>query len=97
MIDVLAGVLTGSPAGQGADAHGRIEGGVGHLVIALRTTLFVDAEAYAAGIELLLAGLRAQGTDDDPIVFPGDPELKARERAGRDGIPISSELADKTL
>jgi LDH2 family malate/lactate/ureidoglycolate dehydrogenase len=68
---------------------------VGHLVIALRTTLFVDAEAYATGIELLLDGLRAQGTDDAPIVFPGDPELQAREHAGRDGIPISSELAEQ--
>ncbi len=95
MIDVLAGVMSGSPAGEGADAHGHIEGGVGHLVIALRTTLFVDAEAYAAGIELLLAGLRAQGSDEAPIVFPGDPELDARERAGRDGIQISSELAEQ--
>ena len=68
---------------------------MGHLVIALRTTLFVDAEAYAAGIELLLAGLRAQGSDEAPIVFPGDPELDARERAGRDGIQISTELAEQ--
>ena len=95
MIDVLAGVMTGSPAGQGADAHGHIEGGVGHLVIALRPTLFLDDEAYAAGIELLLAGLRGQGTDDAPVVFPGDPELAARERAGWDGIPISSELTEQ--
>jgi LDH2 family malate/lactate/ureidoglycolate dehydrogenase len=95
MIDVLAGVLTGSPAGPAADAHGHLEGGVGHLVIALRTNLFVDAEAYAAGVELLLAGLREQGTADVPVVLPGDPELQARDRTRRDGIAISSELAEQ--
>jgi (2R)-3-sulfolactate dehydrogenase (NADP+) len=95
MIDVLAGVMTGSPAGADADAHGRLEGGVGHLVIALRPGLFVGEEAFASGVELLLAGLRVQGTPDTPVVFPGDPELAARERAARDGIRISSELTER--
>ncbi len=95
MIDVLAGVLTGSRAGQEADAHRHLGGGVGHLVIALRTTLFVGADAFGSGVELLLAGLAGLGTPDAPVVFPGDPELRARERAERDGIPISSELAER--
>jgi LDH2 family malate/lactate/ureidoglycolate dehydrogenase len=86
MVDVLAGVLTGSPAGRDADAHGRIEGGVGHLVIALRTDLFSDR--FAGGLEELLAGLRAQG----PVVFPGDPEHAALRRGRRDGVPVSGEL-----
>jgi LDH2 family malate/lactate/ureidoglycolate dehydrogenase len=93
MIDVLAGVLTGSPAGQDADAHGRPEGGVGHLVIALRTDLFVAREAFEARLEELLAGLRGKGTDDAPVVFPGDPELAAQERLRRKGVPVSDELA----
>jgi L-2-hydroxycarboxylate dehydrogenase (NAD+) len=86
MIDVLAGVLTGSPAGRDADAHGHSDGGVGHLVIALRTDLFTDR--FADGVEDLLAGLRASG----PVVFPGDPEHAALERGRRDGVPISAEL-----
>jgi LDH2 family malate/lactate/ureidoglycolate dehydrogenase len=86
MIDVLAGVLTGSPAGRDADAHGRIDGGVGHLVIALRTDLFSDR--FADGVEELLAGLRASG----PVVFPGDPEHAALQRGRRDGVPVSGEL-----
>jgi LDH2 family malate/lactate/ureidoglycolate dehydrogenase len=86
MIDVLAGVLTGSPAGRDADAHGRADGGVGHLVIALRTDLFTDR--FADGLEDLLAGLRASG----PVVLPGDPEHAALERGGRDGVPVSDEL-----
>jgi LDH2 family malate/lactate/ureidoglycolate dehydrogenase len=93
MIDVLAGVLTGSPAGRDADAHGRPEGGVGHLVIALRTDLFVAPEAFAGGLEDLLAGLRAQGTADAPVLFPGDPEQAAQERLRREGVPVSDELA----
>ena len=93
MIDVLAGVLTGSPAGDRADAHGHASGGVGHLVIALRTDLFVDRDAFDAALEDLLAGVRSHGTAQAPVVLPGDPEWASRRRIGRDGIPISDELA----
>lgn len=92
-IDVLAGVMTGSPAGADADAHGRIDGGVGHLVLALRPGLFVGEDAFAAGVELLLSGLRARGTADAPVVLPGDPEHAARERTAREGVAVSPELA----
>jgi LDH2 family malate/lactate/ureidoglycolate dehydrogenase len=89
MIDVLAGVLTGSPAGMAADAHRHADGGVGHLVLALRTDLFSDQ--FAAGLEELLDGLRAQGLE----TFPGDPELDALRRGRAEGIAISDELAGR--
>jgi LDH2 family malate/lactate/ureidoglycolate dehydrogenase len=92
MVDVLAGVLTGSPAGVEADAHGNADGGVGHLVVALRPGLFVGREAYEAALERMLDGVRAQG---DAVVLPGDPELRARERSEREGIAVSSELAER--
>jgi LDH2 family malate/lactate/ureidoglycolate dehydrogenase len=95
MIDVLAGVLTGSPAGDRADAHGNSSGGVGHLVIALRTDLFVDRDAFDAALEELLAGVRSHGTEEGPVVLPGDPEWASRRRIRRDGIPISDELATR--
>jgi LDH2 family malate/lactate/ureidoglycolate dehydrogenase len=87
MIDVLAGVLTGSPAGARADAHRHAAGGVGHLVIALRTDLFADR--FDEGVEELLGGLAAQGLE----TLPGDPELRAQERYAREGVPISAGLA----
>jgi LDH2 family malate/lactate/ureidoglycolate dehydrogenase len=93
MIDVLAGVLTGSPAGERADAHGHASGGVGHLVIALRTDLFVKRDAFDAELEQLLDGVRRHGTPDAPVLLPGDPERAAQERTRRAGIPISDELA----
>jgi (2R)-3-sulfolactate dehydrogenase (NADP+) len=86
MIEVLAGVLTGSPAGADADAHRHADGGVGHLVIALRVDLFV--EDVASRVEALVAGLRAQGME----VLPGDPEVAAEERARIEGVPVSDEL-----
>jgi len=89
MIDVLAGALTGSPVGRDADAHRHASGGVGHLVIAVRTDLFAETAAFEDGVERLLAGLRERGAE----VFPGDPELRARERGLREGIDISDELA----
>jgi L-2-hydroxycarboxylate dehydrogenase (NAD+) len=93
MIDVLAGVLTGSPAGERADAHGHASGGVGHLVIALRTDLFVTRDAFDAGLEDLLGGVSRHGTPEAPVVLPGDPERAAQERTRREGIPIPGELA----
>jgi LDH2 family malate/lactate/ureidoglycolate dehydrogenase len=86
MIDVLAGVLTGSPAGGDADAHRHADGGVGHLVLALRTDLFV--EGFEARVEELLADLRARGLQ----VAPGDPEWAAQERGLREGVQVSDEL-----
>jgi LDH2 family malate/lactate/ureidoglycolate dehydrogenase len=91
MIDVLAGALTGSPAGARADAHGHPEGGVGHLVIALRADLFVPRAELEARVEELLAGMQAAA--GARVTLPGDPELAARERARREGIPVSDELA----
>jgi LDH2 family malate/lactate/ureidoglycolate dehydrogenase len=93
MIEVLAGVLTGSPAGERADAHRHASGGVGHLVIALRTDLFIAQDAFADALEELLAGFRRHATPEAPVLLPGEPELAAQERTRRDGIPISEELA----
>ena len=90
MIDVLAGALTGSPAGARADAHRHAQGGVGHLVIALRIDLFIARAEFEARVEELLDGMRA--ATGGRVVLPGDPELAAQERARRDGIPVSDEL-----
>jgi LDH2 family malate/lactate/ureidoglycolate dehydrogenase len=93
MIDVLAGILTGSPFGGEADAHGRIDGGVGHLVIALAPDLFVARERFLAGVEELVRHLKAHDTPEAPVLLPGEPELAAEERRRRDGIELSPELA----
>jgi (2R)-3-sulfolactate dehydrogenase (NADP+) len=46
--EVLAGVLTGSPFGASADAHGHRDSGVGQLVLAIDPALFVERDAFAS-------------------------------------------------
>jgi ureidoglycolate dehydrogenase (NAD+) len=46
IMDVLAGVLTGSPFGLRSDSHGERQGAVGHLVLALDPGHFVGREQF---------------------------------------------------
>jgi LDH2 family malate/lactate/ureidoglycolate dehydrogenase len=92
MIDLLAGVLTGSPFGVHADAHDLRAGGVGHLVIALSPTLFRPQEDFDRDVETMIAQLRT-GDPEGVVVLPGEPEHNSEVERRRDGVPISAELA----
>ena len=95
MIDVLAGILTGSPFGARADAHRRIDGGVGHLVVALAPDLFVARERFLANVEELAMSVKAHDTPGAPVLLPGEPELAAEARRRRDGIVLSDQLTGR--
>lgn len=59
IVEVLAGVLTGFPFATDADAHGRREGGVGHLVIAINPGAFVEPDRFYDGVEQLVTLIKA--------------------------------------
>jgi LDH2 family malate/lactate/ureidoglycolate dehydrogenase len=95
--EVLAGVMTGSPFGLQSDAHGKADGGVGHVAIVIDPFWLVSRERFYSGIERLVDEIKsvplAEGAK--AVYLPGEPEwetLQARQAAG---IPISSELADQ--
>jgi LDH2 family malate/lactate/ureidoglycolate dehydrogenase len=87
MVDLLAGVLTGSPAGLDADAHGTATGGVGHLVLALSPALFTAAGTFEEGVDRVLAGLTAHGAQ-----LPGEREQATERTRLRDGVPVTDGL-----
>ena len=93
VIDVLAGVFTGSPFGQAATGHGNLAGGSGHCALALVPSLFVDESQFLADVERLVAELKAAGSDDQPVLLPGEPEARVADARRRDGIPLSEELS----
>jgi LDH2 family malate/lactate/ureidoglycolate dehydrogenase len=97
--EVLAGVLTGSPFGLAADAHGRPAGGVGHLALALDPGRFGPREAFLDGVERLAADVLATplAPEADRIELPGDPEYRREEERRTHGIPISDELAGQLV
>lgn len=97
MMDVLAGVLTGS--GFGTDVAGPYQSerrsGAGHLYIAIDVTAFMPLETFDRRMEQLIDELKstplAQGAGE--VLYPGELEERAERRARREGV----ELADQTL
>lgn len=92
MVDVLAGVLTGSGFAGGvagpyqADARSLC----GHLALALDITAFTALEAFDARMEDLIAEVKAVPTAPgvDEIFFPGEPEGRAAMAAERNGLVL---------
>ncbi|MDQ6636159.1 MAG: Ldh family oxidoreductase [Candidatus Dormibacteraeota bacterium] len=96
MLEILTGVLTGSRFGLDAHAHSHLEGGVGHLLIAVRPDLFVDRERFLESVEELVAQLRAAPTAQEAqVLLPGEVEQRTREQRTAAGVPVSDELAER--
>jgi LDH2 family malate/lactate/ureidoglycolate dehydrogenase len=92
MIDVLAGVLTGSGFGTGVKSiYGAAEPNrAGHMLIALEVERFLPRTEYEERLRSLLDTVR--GTPRFPgverIYVPGEPEAELRARRRADGIPV---------
>ena len=95
MIDVLAGVMTGSPAGTGRRRPRSPRGRRGPSRHRAAADALRRRRGLRRGHRAAPRGSARPGHPRGPVVFPGDPELEARERAGRDGVQISSELAEQ--
>ncbi|MGI8563442.1 MAG: Ldh family oxidoreductase [Candidatus Dormibacter sp.] len=96
MLEILTGVLTGSRFGLDAHAHSHLEGGVGHLLIAVRPDLFVARERFLESVEELVAQLRAAPTAQEAqVLLPGEVEQRTREQRTAAGVPVSDELAER--
>ncbi|WP_241668298.1 Ldh family oxidoreductase [Pedococcus bigeumensis] len=93
MMDVLAGVLTGSAFGDGVagpyDPQRR--SGAGHLLITIDVSAVSDPTEFAARIEALVDQTRggALAAWADEILVPGELEDRNRRRLSADGIPLA--------
>lgn len=93
MMDVLAGVLTGSAFGAGVagpyDPERR--SGAGHLLITIDVAAVSDPDEFSARIEALVDQTRggALATWADEILVPGELEDRSRRRLSADGIPLA--------
>jgi LDH2 family malate/lactate/ureidoglycolate dehydrogenase len=96
MMDILAGVLTGSAFGDAVagpyDPDRR--SGAGHLLITIDVAALADASEFASRVELLVDQTRGGplAAWADEILVPGELEDRNRRRLSADGIP----LADST-
>jgi LDH2 family malate/lactate/ureidoglycolate dehydrogenase len=93
MMDVLAGVLSGSRWLDGVNGPYKYDrrSGCGHLFIALDIARFRPAEAFGAEMEAMVARLkespRAPGTAE--ILYPGEPEARADAANRASGILLA--------
>jgi len=98
MMDVLAGVLTGSASGQ--QVSGSFEAdrrsGVGPFCLALDIARFLDVEVFEARMEQLVDELKAVPTADrtTEILYPGEPEQRALEQS-KGVVSLSDEAVEQ--
>jgi LDH2 family malate/lactate/ureidoglycolate dehydrogenase len=107
MMDVLAGVLTGSAFGAEVGGPYQFErrSGCGHLFIALEVAAFGDRDGFARRMEQLVAEVRsvplAPGADE--VLYPGELEARAARQHLQAGLSLPRQtledlrqLADST-
>ncbi|KRF28232.1 Ldh family oxidoreductase [Phycicoccus sp. Soil802] len=98
MMDVLAGVLTGSSFGDGVagpyDPDRR--SGAGHLLITIDVSAVSDAAEFSARIEALVDQTRGGelAAWADEILVPGELEDRTRARLAAHGIPLAATTRD---
>ncbi len=101
MMDLLAGVLSGSAFG--AAVHGPYEraerSGAGHLMIALDIAAFLPLAEFEARsarlVEELKSAPRAEGVEE--IFYPGEIEARNAERSARDGLHLPVKTCDDVI
>ena len=95
MMDVLAGVLSGSAFGSdvsGPFQHER-PGRVGHFVLALNVEAFMPLSEFEQRQDELIRALKQSPLADgsDKILYPGEPEARFAEEAATQGISLPIE------
>lgn len=94
MTEALAGILPGAQFGLASDSHGERGGSVGHTLIVIDPTCFVEREQFYDDIEQLTAELKqtplAEGVER--IYLPGEIERNLMQERRANGIPLSDEL-----
>jgi len=95
VVDILAGLMTGSGFGGGAKNLNNPDGPsrCGHMLIAIDITRFLSREDYGDRMAELIAATRAAGPEG-AVFLPG--ARGARYMEGRKGqVPISTAIMDK--
>ena len=92
MMDVLAGVLSGSAFGSDVSGPFQSErpGRAGHFVLAINIEAFMARDVFDQRQEGLIEALRQSPAAEgfEGIAYPGEPEAKRAEKEAMDGISL---------
>ena len=69
---------------------------VGHVMMAINPTAFIEQEAFDERLERLVAEVKEAPAIDPkrPVMLPGEIEFGRMEQRQQDGIPVSRETVD---
>ena len=97
MMDVLAGVLSGSAFGSDVAGpfQSEMPGGVGHFVLSLNIEAFMPLGEFEQRQHELIQALKQSPRADGcaEILYPGEPEAALAEKASREGLIVPVETA----
>ena len=95
MVDLIAGILTGAGFGQGVHSMyvpGELRADVGHALIAIRISAFLERSEYerrySTWYDALKASQPAQG--HDAILIPGERSAAIARKQQREGIYLDA-------
>ena len=96
MFELLAGALTGSPVGPGADGHSHRGGGCGHLLIALNPDRFGGRAAFLERVEELATAVsQSPRRTGQALRLPGERSARLRTQRLVSGIPVPKDIREK--
>lgn len=94
--EVLSAALSGSPIGADSHCHRGAAGGVGHFIMAINPSFFVEHASFEAAVENLCAQIHEAPTSDPngEVFIPGELGWRTHARRLRLGIPMPQTLFD---
>jgi L-2-hydroxycarboxylate dehydrogenase (NAD+) len=98
MIDIFGGVMSGSAfGGDIRDMNFDFEApqNVGHFFMGWKIESFIDMRSFTARMETLIGRLKAlkPAANFSEVMYPGEPEARAREAHLVTGVPLKDEIA----
>jgi L-2-hydroxycarboxylate dehydrogenase (NAD+) len=93
--DVVTGVLSGSLFG--ADVFRELENhDVGHLLMAIEPSHFLDVDDFHARLEQLVATIRSvEAVEGLEVLLPGEREFRREAACLRDGVPVDHKTVER--
>ena len=95
--EVLSAALSDSPIGKDSNCHRMATGGVGHFLLAVEPTFFVDRRTFETLVEVLCSQIKHSSPSElgGEVFVPGELGWRTYERRIKNGIPLPSALYEE--
>lgn len=99
MVDILSGVLSGANFGSRLSSSKKsgTQANIGHFFGAMKISGFRQLEEFYKDFQLLMKDVKSSPLEHnvESILIPGEPELLARKKNQKKGIPVLPNVLEK--